>query len=210
MPFADLHNISKHTIHLHEALNACLLLVDGIISRLGMDDWMTPGSPTSEAKIQARRKIRHSIEYRKSLFLSTQMRLSSLQRRIDNIIDLSFNLVTQQDSNIMINDSKIMAQDSNSMKAIAGITMLFLPATAVASILGSQLFQDNAPTPLFTLMWWIIIPLTVVVFILAYLWRWWTARKYHKYHRDPEALQAVGVLRRQTLASLFSRVESRT
>lgn len=37
----------------------------------------------------------------------------------------SFNVVTQQDSHVMINDSK-------TMKAIAAVTMIFLPATTIA------------------------------------------------------------------------------
>ncbi|ORY61637.1 uncharacterized protein BCR38DRAFT_487381 [Pseudomassariella vexata] len=209
MPFADLHNISKHTIHLHEAIAAQLLLVDSIIARLGMHDerhmQSQQGSSSDAAKLQARQQVRESLEYRKSLVQSTQMRLGSLQRRIDNIIALSFNLVTQNDSMIMINDSKVMAQDSNSMKVIAGITMLFLPATAVASILGSQLFVDNVPTPLFRVMWWIIIPLTILVFLFAALWLRWTSQRHHSYAQDLEKKQTVGMVRKKTLTSLFSR-----
>lgn len=98
------------------------------------------------------------------------------------MLSLSFNLVTQQDSMSMLRGSTHMARDSNSIKIISGITMLFLPATAVASILGSQIFQNNAPTPLFYIMVWITIPLTMIVFVSAQLWKRWTERKLDDGH----------------------------
>lgn len=189
MPFTSLHNISKHAIYLHEGVTSHLLLIDRILATLderGMDAKLIDGSEpkvtdSSAAAMTstalARHRDRQSLEYRKTLFKSTQLRLSSLRNRIDNMLSLSFNLVTQQDSMSMLRGSTHMARDSNSMKIISGITMLFLPATAVASILGSQVFQDNAPTPLFYIMLWITVPLTIIVFVSVHLWKRWTERK---------------------------------
>ncbi|KAI0156197.1 hypothetical protein BJ166DRAFT_352024 [Pestalotiopsis sp. NC0098] len=188
MPFTSLHNISKHAIYLHEGVTSHLLLIDRILATLdehGVDAKMIGGSEpkvtgsttTITNTALARHRVRESLEYRQTMFKSTQLRLSSLRHRIDNMLSLSFNLVTQQDSMSMLRGSTHMARDSNSMKIISGITMLFLPATAVASILGSQVFQDNAPTPLFYVMVWITIPLTVIVFVSVHFWKRWTERK---------------------------------
>jgi len=85
-----------------------------------------------------------------------------------NVINLSFNLVTQQ--------------DSSSMKTIAFMTLVFLPAGTVASIFGSQFFNlivdsNGVPhfviSPLFWIFWAISLPITA---ILVVLWKWWPQR----------------------------------
>lgn len=193
MPFTSLHNISKHAIYLHEGVASHLLLIDRILATLdehgmdtrlidGSDSKVTDSTAATTNTALARHRVRERLEYRKTLFKSTQLRLSSLRHRIDNMLSLSFNLVTQQDSMSMLRGSTHMARDSNSMKIISGITMLFLPATAVASILGSQVFQDNAPTPLFYIMLWITIPLTIIVFVSVHFWKRWTERKLDDGH----------------------------
>ncbi|KAH7308139.1 hypothetical protein B0I35DRAFT_483417 [Stachybotrys elegans] len=168
LPFVDLHNCAKQTIYFAEALAACAMTVDAAQQH-------TSPSPSSSDLVHT--QLRERLAYRKSLLASTELRLSSLQRRIDNIITLSFNLVTQQ-------DSMVMTQDSSSMRIIAAITMVFLPTTGVATVLGSQLFESERASsdgdgwrvhvsPLFWLTWWVSIPLTVFVMLLASWWTWW-------------------------------------
>ncbi|KAH7144514.1 hypothetical protein B0J13DRAFT_595924 [Dactylonectria estremocensis] len=170
IPFAALHNYAKHIIHIAEALASCVRLVDATIQNVGDH----PQIPRQENSDQVIRQLQECLQYRRSLSRSSQLRLGSLQKRIDNAITLSFNLVTQQDSLVMI-------QDSNSMKVIAAITMIFLLTTGVATIIGSQLFLANPQgdkswdvltTRLFWAMWWVSIPLTIFVVILAIIWNW--------------------------------------
>ena len=73
-----------------------------------------------------------------------------------------------------------MRRDASSMKIIAAITMVFLPTTAVASIVGSQLFNtifngengswDVQTSPLFNVLWAVACPLTVLVIALSTGW----------------------------------------
>ncbi|KAH7160583.1 hypothetical protein B0J13DRAFT_644396 [Dactylonectria estremocensis] len=163
IPFAPLHNCAKHIIHIAEALESCTMLVDSAMKNIGKHG----PTPPRMGHERVLRQLQECLQYRQSLFRSSQLRLNSLQKRIDNAITLSFNLVTQQDSMLMI-------QDSSWMKIIAVITMTFLPTTGVATIVGSQLFITEAyndkewnilATPLFWTMWWISIPLTTF---------WWT------------------------------------
>lgn len=191
IPFAALHNCAKHIIHIAEAIESCLMLVDAALDNAGHQQHRSHTS-TTDSDISIDRQLRECLRYRRSLFRSSQLRLSSLQKRIDNAITLSFNLVTQQDSMVMI-------QDSNSMKVIAAITMIFLPTTGVATVVGSQLFVteqaagghgwDVLATPLFWTMWWVSIPLTVFTAILAFVWHWWT-------HAESPKGQVVEVVKR--------------
>jgi hypothetical protein len=168
-------------IHLSEAIEASLLVIDGLKSA---------ASTTTPSPLLTRLSHRHS------LFTSTRLRLSSLHRRVENIIALCFNLVAQQDSMTMRHNSMTMRQDSSSMKIIAAITMVFLPTTAVASVIGSQLFlstiKDNGEdgfwdvktSPLFNTLWMIAGPLTLVVIIMAASWNWYTHLAYPNTHEQ--------------------------
>ncbi|KAJ6441564.1 Flavonol synthase/flavanone 3-hydroxylase [Purpureocillium lavendulum] len=185
LSFAALHNCAKHIIYLGEGLDAALLVLDSALTHA--DDFETellpqasPGSarPTTTTSIArlVTRQVKERLGYRRSLFRSTQLRLSSLHKRIDNSIALAFNVVTQK-------DSMVVTRDSSVMKMIAAITMVFLPTTGVATVVGSQLLvsewqKDSQSwsvmvTPLFWITWWITIPLTVCVVVVAVVWQWW-------------------------------------
>lgn len=67
------------------------------------------------------------------------------------------------------------------MIVVAAITVMFLPLTAVASVLGSQMFTSSKSeggswivekTPLFSDLWYITVPLTVVVVVVAWALGW--------------------------------------
>ncbi|GKU02851.1 hypothetical protein FLAG1_05273 [Fusarium langsethiae] len=199
VPFSAMHNCAKHIIHIGEEIESCIMLVDATLHNIGNHNHAE--QPTSREPIL--KQLRETLQYRRSLFMSSQLRLNSLQKRIDNAITLSFNLVTQQDSMVMI-------QDSNSMKVIAAITMIFLPTTGVATVIGSQLFSsevhkdgetwDIRLTPLFWTMWWIAIPLTVFVIFLAIIWHWWM-------HTESPTGDMVQVVKR---AATFSSSGTRT
>jgi Mg2+ and Co2+ transporter CorA len=172
LSFAAIHNCAKHIIFLGEVLESCIMLVDAAMANVPN----TPhGTGTASRQMLIRQQLVEALRYRRTLFRSTQLRLSSLQKRIDNVIALAFNLVTQQ-------GSVAMMQDSRAMKTIAAITMIFLPTTGVATVLGSQLFASQwmadgqrwevKTTPLFWITWWVSVPLTVVVIVLAAVWQW--------------------------------------
>lgn len=180
MPFADLHNVAKHVIHLAEAVEAMLLVAESLLEHLRSDNASTtsfgstssPGASSSTLGTGPKRQqLRERVSYSRSLFRSTRLRLNSLQRRVDNTLTLAFNVVTQQ-------DSVTMMQDSNLMKIIAAITMLFLPTTAIASVMGSQLFVTEkegdivtvTASPLFRTFGDVAIPLTVFVCLSAFIW----------------------------------------
>jgi len=179
--FSELHVCSKHLIHIAEAVDSCLAVIDATLSNIPA---ASDNDDNTTGRSQIHAQLRECLAYRRTLFKSSKLRLGSLQRRIDNAINLSFNLVTQQDSMLMI-------QDSTSMKIIAVITMIFLPTTGVATVLGSQLFTSEPPphgatevpgpgspwvimvNPLFLTMWWIAVPLTLGVAAIALVYQWY-------------------------------------
>ncbi|KAJ4357070.1 hypothetical protein N0V95_002808 [Ascochyta clinopodiicola] len=97
-------------------------------------------------------------------------RLASLDKRMANIIQLSFHLVTQ-------GDSRTMQSENQSMKTIAVMTLIFMPLSTVAGIFGTQFIRLDEDAPFrihvsqdFWLLWVIAAPLTVTVVLI---WRVW-------------------------------------
>lgn len=175
--FPELHNWAKHLIELHEVMESSLQVVDGTLSCVGKSRTGPhyPNNTHSATNMTVQDQLRQSLDYRRSLFMSTKLRLQSMEKRVSNTITLAFNVVTQQ-------DSRLMRQDSASMTIISYMTLLFLPTAGVATIVGSQLFDTNFDpevgtpsvtytSPLFWLMWWIAIPLTFVTMLVAVVYR---------------------------------------
>lgn len=124
--FTGLHIVSKHITYLNEAVEAALQTLDNMLTHI---DHMQKAKPESLSSSMVT-----SLTYRKYNYLSTQLRLRSLEKGMANVISLSFNLVTQQDSRVMQNDSR-------AMKAIAILTLIFLPATGISSVLSTPFFD---------------------------------------------------------------------
>ncbi|KAE8166910.1 hypothetical protein BDV40DRAFT_285040 [Aspergillus tamarii] len=105
------------------------------------------------------------LTHAETQFQSISLRLKSLEKRMDNIIALSFHLVTQE-------GNRIMQADSNSMATIAFVTLVFLPVSTVSTIFGNQFFNFDPVTirisQSFWIFWVVTIPLTLLVLIV---WR---------------------------------------
>ncbi|KAF2648576.1 hypothetical protein K491DRAFT_240122 [Lophiostoma macrostomum CBS 122681] len=160
--FPGLHNLAKHAIYMRENIDSAMYTLECLYAR---HKYMTGDNPKP-----AQLFTRQALDYRKTMFYSTQRRLSSLEKRMENILQLSFHWVTQSDSLIMLSESL-------SMKAIAVATLVFMPLGTVAAIFGTQLIslEDDPPhharvSQDFWLLWVISVPLTLFVIMV---WRVW-------------------------------------
>lgn len=112
--------------------------------------------------------------------------------------DSKVNISLAETSATIAQESK---KDSSSMKAIAVLTMCFLPGTFLATIFAMPLFNwDGNGLPVikdgFRYYWAIAIPLTVLVlamWAIAMLlpWRMWL-RKMRKRAGDFESVKEIG------------------
>jgi hypothetical protein len=116
-------------------------------------------------------KLLDSILYTQSLLESTHLRLDTLRQRIKNAIHLAFNLGADK-------DTKVMMDDSHAMTVISFMTAALLPATAVASILGSNMFASTDENEgegqwrvkVNASFWmWCVVALPVTVCLVAWL-----------------------------------------
>ncbi|KAK4442297.1 hypothetical protein QBC34DRAFT_418923 [Podospora aff. communis PSN243] len=122
--FASLHYLSKYCLLLLETAASLKLVTENVTTRLT--------STASLTTVSLPERVQHTS----SLVTSTTLHLTTLHARIKNAIALAFNLNAEKDTEIMMGDSRAMT-------AIALLTAVLLPATATASILGSNMFESN-------------------------------------------------------------------
>ncbi|KAF8533922.1 hypothetical protein BDD12DRAFT_913790 [Trichophaea hybrida] len=161
--FQRLHNLAKHIIHLKEGSDAILYSLEAL-QKGHKDMHMGEG--------MVRNATKKSFDYTANLFWSTNVRLSALEKKVDNIINLAFHLVGQQDTRQAKIDSKIFLKDSANMRVIAVVTMLFLPGTAIATLFGSNFFSMSSSGKFvqsgdFWIFWVVALPVSIITFL------WW-------------------------------------
>ncbi|KAJ7271270.1 hypothetical protein C8J57DRAFT_1435452 [Mycena rebaudengoi] len=119
--------------------------------------------------------VAETVQYVVDSFKKQKMWLLNYQQRNQNSIGLVYNLVTQDDAANNIGVAIDMCGDSASMNAIALLTMLFLPATFTATILGANIFNESAALSSnikVTNFWWLWLVLTVPLTIVTVVsWR---------------------------------------
>lgn len=164
LDFQGLHNLAKHNIYLRENCESALTTLDALRDH--------HKSVIGDHPTLSQEATRQALSYHRTLVQSTERRLCSMDRRIVNIIQLSFNIVTQ-------GDSRLMQSESQSMKTIAIMTLIFMPLSTVASVFGTDFIKikdgpDNhiAVSQDIWLLFLIAVPLTIVVVVI---WRVWYA-----------------------------------
>ncbi|OPB46731.1 hypothetical protein A0O28_0068550 [Trichoderma guizhouense] len=207
----ELYLFARHATELSRALESALMINEGILMNASISIPSTttsidkPPSPSNNISSNRRSlvdlQLKECLEYRHTLFRSTQLRLSHLQRRIEAATALASNLVSQQ-------ESAAVTQGPVSMKLIAASILIFLPTITVATIAGSGLLLseqldeegswDVSATPLFYLLWYISVPLTLVLVLLSLCWLWWRRGKSGKMTQTSSWFQKVMLWRRYT------------
>ncbi|EEH46609.2 uncharacterized protein PADG_02707 [Paracoccidioides brasiliensis Pb18] len=176
--FPQLHEIARHAIHSNETLDVAVDTMDSIIHEHGlfilhqrstghMSQESTPGSqpiPKVVADIIERQLYYHLKELR-----AIKARSESLKDRLQNEINLGFNIVSQT--------------DTATMKIISAVGLVFLPGTFISTLFGMNFFdfaidqktgkQTFTVSNNFWLYWAIATPVTVAVILVWLLWHYW-------------------------------------
>lgn len=122
-----------------------------------------------------RSNVGDALEYLVQSLEAQKRWLTSYRSRKDIAMNLVFNLVTQQDSETGTEIARDTKADSASMKTIAVLTMIFLPATAVSGFFGMAFFDvsDDGVLISSALVWLfaaVTVPLTVLIFLVWVFW----------------------------------------
>ncbi|CAH0018439.1 unnamed protein product [Clonostachys rhizophaga] len=123
-----------------------------------------------------------------------------IQERVQIQISATFHTISQNDTLANLEVAEETSQiayysyrDASSMKTLAFVTMVFLPGSFISALFSTQVFNWEAGggfsvgvNPRFGLYWVITIPLTLIVFLLYYVWIGKLKRDVDKRKKDRE------------------------
>lgn len=130
--YTDVHLLAKDAIHLVEGVDATLRSLRCVLD--AHDELKALKTEDEYGKIW--KSTTEALKYRIEMLQSTRLRLASVDKRLQNIINLAFNLSTSY-------DSKIMLGDSYAMRTLSFLALIFLPISTISTIFGSQFFGTD-------------------------------------------------------------------
>ncbi|KAF2236636.1 hypothetical protein EV356DRAFT_574915 [Viridothelium virens] len=155
--FVAMSNVAKHIDHL--GCGAILETVDAICRHHIKYFIRNPSHCTNRVF----HLTEDAFEHKAMLFKSLNFQVQSMEKKMRDMANLAFNLVTQQSNTAVIDDSR-------SMRTIATVTLIFLPFAAVAAMFSTPFFANTPNTsvwvsPDFGTFWAIVVPMTAVVLL---------------------------------------------
>ncbi|KAJ5273012.1 hypothetical protein N7478_008137 [Penicillium angulare] len=133
--YRQLHDIARHAIHVTESLDVAVQNVDHIIKQheLYASLW-TEGSTPDIRQHASFQDTSSRLSFFQSHIESIRHRSISNQKRLQNEIQLAFNIVSQHDTKLTVEISAAARSDSATMKTLAFVTLTFLPPTFISAI----------------------------------------------------------------------------
>ena len=120
---------------------------------------------------------------------SWEIRINYLRERAKNQLTVLFNLIARYDAASSIAIARAAKKDSASMKAIAIMTMVFLPGTFLAAVFAVPSLPEAGRGD-FWVYWATAIPATMLVFAVQWMWGWLSGkRESREKGREPEEVQ---------------------
>ncbi|XXH04230.1 hypothetical protein Hte_010644 [Hypoxylon texense] len=173
--YRRLHDIARHAIHVSESLDVTLNTMESIIAQ--HQDFLSQQSKFStEVDVDSSENINRQLLSWKHMINSLCHRSASNKDRLQNEIQLSFNIAAQHDTAISVDIGRAAQADSSAMKTIAFFTMAFLPATFLSSVFSTSFFNYNADSGTwkisdkFWIYWAFVVPTTLVAFVAWFFW----------------------------------------
>lgn len=154
--FEQMHEMSRHAIHVSEVLAASIQTFESL-ERRQSEFYAENGFELTKTLKSQRREY---MAFQKQQLQSLLLRSRSNHERLKNEITVAYNLLTQQDNNVM--------------KSIALLTMIFLPATFVSAIFSTTFFDFSEGewkmADEIWIYWLTTMILTALTVLVWYIW----------------------------------------
>ncbi|OGM44099.1 hypothetical protein ABOM_007270 [Aspergillus bombycis] len=175
--FTLLHDMARHISHNKEILDVASDTLDSILYEQAVLDEQHPRP--------ADRVPWHVKDVHRQLYLTskgiraTKLRCISLSERLQNEINLAFNIVSQRNNEASVQMAQSALVDNTMMKTVAIVSLVYLPGTFVSGIFGMNFFNFDttesgamvwALSDNFWLYWLVTIPLTLTTMAVWLLW----------------------------------------
>ncbi|KEZ43830.1 hypothetical protein SAPIO_CDS3989 [Scedosporium apiospermum] len=210
-----LHEIARHAIHVSETLT----VASGSAKDLHQqhEDFTSLYVKDSSQW----RRHRSPLRFPQRILEALLARSESNKARLQTEIQLAFHTAAQRDSRIQVQIGEEARKETTAMKALAVITMTFLPATFISSVFSTPFFRYEdaseearghiAVSDQFWIYWALAGPLSVATFALWAFWdrtraRTGLARRVDDAgQKDKEASNSI-IPWRHKLASIYRDV----
>ncbi|KAK8017200.1 hypothetical protein PG991_008276 [Apiospora marii] len=173
--FRRLHDLARHAIHVTETLDVSIQTLAAVLSQ--HKEMRPEATGQKEEGVRLWKNVRQRLLAHKQVIDNLRCRSQSNQDRLQNEIQLAFNLVALEDSQTSIGISRAAKTDSTAMKTISILTLIFLPPTFTCAVFSMSFFSYDAGgggwtvSPQIWIYWAFAVPLTVVSAAMYYLWQ---------------------------------------
>lgn len=175
-----LHDVARHAIHITETLNVITETMGRVLAE---HDAFTKrhlatlaGGSTAVAEQTASENIHRRLCFLQHVIFSLKQRSTSNEKRLQNELQLAFNMVAQHDAYVSVQIGRAAQSDSAAMKTVAFVTLAFLPPTFVSAIFSMSFFSFSSDSgwvvsDKFWLYWVFAVPITLVSILVWYCWQ---------------------------------------
>lgn len=169
--YRRLHDIARHAIHVTEALEVTVQNIEQIVRQ---HELFVSSRTHSQAETN-HQEVSRRLAFYKSYIDSQRQRSISNEKRLQNEIQLAFNVVAQHDAGTTVEISRAARSDSATMKTLAFVTLTFLPPTFICALFSMSFFHYDdssgwAVSRQIWIYWAIAVPTTIAT---ALVWNYW-------------------------------------
>lgn len=171
-----MHEIARHACHSSETLLVAIETISGMHLQYARLQFKSSAS------------LGQFFDFQKQMLHGQHARSVAVEARLKNELNLALNLVVQQESAATVRISRAAHSDGAAMRAIAVVTLVFLPSTFVSTIFSTTFFtfipsSDGrsaswAVSGKFWIFWVFSVPLTLLA---MGMWLWWQRRWQQKF-----------------------------
>lgn len=171
--YRRLHDIARHSIHVTESLE----VTRHNIEHIARQHEIFVNSRTGCQAGSTHQEISRRLAFFQSYVGSIQHRSVSNEKRLQNEIQLAFNIVAQHDAGLTVDISRAARSDSATMKTLAFVTLTFLPPTFICAIFSMSFFDYDTGSgwgvsDKIWIYWAIAIPTTIATTLVWNYWHW--------------------------------------
>ncbi|RDW82808.1 hypothetical protein BP6252_03920 [Coleophoma cylindrospora] len=172
--YIAMHNLARHIIHSAETLATGMETMKVLAQEY---DILRAEQPTVQATprelaAENQRRLRSYLGMMKALHL----RAEAAKARVQNEINLAFNIVAQRDSRASVLIGEEARADNLAMKTISILGLVFLPGTFISALFSTAFFnfapaENGVVSSKFWIYWAVTVPVTLVTFATWYRWQ---------------------------------------
>lgn len=173
--YVYLHDTARHAIHVLETLELGANTVESILAHHKRVTGVMGIISGTEENLSSGLVVGRLLFYQ-DMIRNLRSRASSNRARLQNEIQLVFNLVSQQEARTSVEIGRAARSDSAAMRTIAFITLTFLPPTFISAVFSMSFFNYDQATGIwavsddFWLFWAVSVPVTIFTALLWIVW----------------------------------------